>query len=95
MQAHGSDVLYVTSPKLPALPFLDKDTSRGKRTTRLDLTEEAARETLSRLVMDCDVFLQAYRPGGLRDKGFGVEEVCAARHGVVYASLSAYGWEGP
>lgn len=47
------------------------------------------------LVTDADVFLQGYRPGGLRDKGFGVDDVVKARPGIVYASLDAYGWEGP
>ncbi|KAH9932925.1 CoA-transferase family III [Fomitopsis serialis] len=95
LAAHGADVLLVSSPKLPALPFLDTDTSRGKRATQLDLTAAADREVLSNLVKDADVFLQAYRPGGLCDKGFGPEDVAGARPGIVYASLTAYGWEGP
>ena len=95
LPAHGADALLVTSPRLPALPFLDADTSRGKRATQLDLTTAADRETLHTLVKDADVFLQAYRPGGLREKGFGPEDVARARPGIVYASLTAYGWEGP
>ncbi|KAI8986178.1 CoA-transferase family III [Trametes punicea] len=95
LAAHGADVLLVTSPKLPALPDLDVDTSRGKRTTQLDLNETADRETFSSLVKDADVFLQAYRPGGLAGKGFGVENVVRVRPGIVYASLCAYGWDGP
>lgn len=93
--AHGADVLLVTSPRLPALPLLDSDTSRGKRTTQLDLTAASDKETLVSLVKDADIFLQAYRPGGLREKGFGVEDVVKTRPGIVYASLTAYGWEGP
>lgn len=93
--AHGADVLLITSPKLPSLPILDVETSRGKRTTQLDLTEESDRERLETLVKNTDVFLQAYRPGGLQDKNLGPEEVSKARPGVVYASLTAYGWEGP
>ena len=93
--AHGADVLWITSPNLPALPMLDVDTSRGKRTTQLDLNDRADRETFASLIKDTDVFLQSYRPGGLAAKGFGVEEVAKARPGIVYASLRAYGWEGP
>ncbi len=90
-------MLLVTSPKLPDLPFIDTDTSRGKRTTQLDLTSEADHKTLASLAQDADVFLQAYRPGGLEQKGFGVDDIVRLREGkgVVYASLRAYGWEGP
>ncbi|CDO73975.1 hypothetical protein BN946_scf185043.g24 [Trametes cinnabarina] len=95
LAAHGADVLWITSPKLPALPNLDVDTSRGKRTTQLNLNDQADRETFSSLVQDADVFLQAYRPGGLAGKGFGVNDVVRMRPGIVYASLCAYGWEGP
>ncbi|KAI9064626.1 CoA-transferase family III [Trametes sanguinea] len=95
LAAHGADVLWITSPKLPALPNLDVDTSRGKRTTHLDLDDSTDRETFASLVKDADVFLQAYRPGGLAGKGFGVEDVVSMRPGLVYASLCAYGWEGP
>lgn len=93
--AHGADVLLITSPNLPALPLLDADTSRGKRTTQLDLTASSDRDILATLVKDADVFLQNYRPGGLAKKGFGVQDVITARPGIVYASLNAYGWEGP
>lgn len=95
LAAHGADVLLVTSPELPALPLLDADTARGKRATQLDLTTATDSATLSTLVKDADVFLQAYRPGGLRDKGFGPEDVAQARPGIVYAGLTAYGREGP
>ncbi|KAH9950632.1 CoA-transferase family III [Amylocystis lapponica] len=95
LAAHGADVLLVTSPKLPDLPFLDVDTSRGKRTAQLDLTTSEDSERLAALVQDADVFLQAYRPGGLREKRFGPEDVAKARPGIVYASLTAYGWDGP
>lgn len=90
-------MLLVTSPKLPDLPFIDADTSLGKRTTQLDLNSEADHKTLASLARDADVFLQAYRPGGLEQKGFGVDDVIRLREGkgVVYASLRAYGWEGP
>ncbi|KAF7983698.1 hypothetical protein HWV62_19623 [Athelia sp. TMB] len=95
LAAHGADVLLLTAPHLPALPLLDADTARGKRAAQLDLRTPAGRDTLAGLVEGADVFLQAYRPGGLAEKGFGVADVVRARPGIVYASLTAYVWEGP
>ena len=85
----------MTSLKLPSLPALDVDTSRGKRTTQLDLSEEADRVKLRGLAAECDVFLQAYRPGGLAMKGFGPEALMELHPGIIHASLNAWGWEGP
>lgn len=74
---------------------MDIDTSRGKRTTQLDLNQPEGQATLAELLKDADVFLQGYRPGGLAEKGFGVADVVSARPGIVYGNLCAYGWEGP
>ncbi|KAF5351563.1 hypothetical protein D9758_007210 [Tetrapyrgos nigripes] len=99
LAAHGADDLLVTSPLLPALPDLDVDTSRGKRTTQLDLTHTEDSEKLKSLARDADVFLQAYRPGALEVKGFGVDELMKMegkrKHGIVCANLCAWGWDGP
>jgi crotonobetainyl-CoA:carnitine CoA-transferase CaiB-like acyl-CoA transferase len=93
--AHGADVLLVTSPRLPSLPFLDVETSRGKRTTQLDLDAPADAGKLRTLVSDADVFVQSYRPGGLVERGFGPEACAAMRPGIVHASLSAFSPGGP
>ncbi|KAJ7725372.1 CoA-transferase family III [Mycena metata] len=95
LAAHGADVLLVTSPSLPSLPELDADTSRGKRTTQLDLTIPTDHEKLKGLASNADVFLQAYRPGSLASKGFGPKELAALHPGIIAASLTAWGWEGP
>ncbi|KAK7466461.1 hypothetical protein VKT23_005182 [Stygiomarasmius scandens] len=99
LAAHGADVLLITSPSLPALPTLDVDTSRGKRTTQLDLTKADDSSRLKSLVGEADVFLQAYRPGALEGKGFGVGDLMKVngnrKHGLVCANLCAWGWEGP
>jgi len=93
--AHGADVLLVTSPHLPSLPYLDVETSRGKRTTQLDLNAPADAEKLRTLVRDADVFVQSYRPGGLAGRGFGPEVCAAMRPGIVHASLAAFSPGGP
>jgi len=95
LAAHGADNLWITSCNLPSLPVFDADTSRGKRTTQLDLKSDAGQNTLHNLVQNCDIFLQSYRPGGLEEMGFGPIELAKSRPGIVSAGLRAWGWDGP
>ena len=94
LAAYGAEVLMINSPHLPNIDAI-ADVSRGKRSSQLDLKVEAEREQLQQLIGDAHVFLQGYRPGGLEQLGFGPDAVAKLRPGIVYASLSAYGREGP
>ena len=93
LAAHGAEVLLVTAPHLPSIPALVIDTGRGKRSTQLDLRHEP--ERMRGLLRGADVFVQGYRPGGLASLGFGPAQAAALRPGLIYASLNAYGDEGP
>jgi crotonobetainyl-CoA:carnitine CoA-transferase CaiB-like acyl-CoA transferase len=95
LAAHGADVLGVSCPRLPSIPWADMDTGRGKRRAALDLDtpDDAAR--LLQLVSDADVFLQGYRPGGLAKRGFSDTTLANARPGIVVVNLSAYSHVGP
>ena len=95
LAAHGADVLWITSPNLPDLPGLDRDFSRGKRTASLDLDIPGDADRLRELIKGADVFLQSYRPGALEKKGFGPDAIRAINPGIVYATMSAWGTEGP
>ncbi|MBP5856560.1 CoA transferase [Marivibrio halodurans] len=95
LAAHGADVLRVTGPRLPALPALDIDTGRGKRSAQLDLDRPEGAARLRDLAARADVFLQSYRPGALAARGFSAEALAARRPGLVHAELSAYGFSGP
>ncbi|MBV8095363.1 MAG: CoA transferase [Acetobacteraceae bacterium] len=95
LAAYGADVLLITSPHLPSIQPLLVDTSRGKLSAQLDLREEGAREILAGLVRNADIFVQSYRPGAIASLGFGPKQVAELRPGIVYVSLSAYGWAGP
>lgn len=87
LAAHGADVIWVTSPSLPALPAIDIEFGRGKRTIQLDLRRVSDLQKLLELVQSCDVFIQGFRPGTLAAKGLSQDEVAALNPGVVYASL--------
>ncbi|KAG4437969.1 hypothetical protein IFR05_006550 [Cadophora sp. M221] len=95
LAAHGADVLWITSPNLPAIPAIDRDLARGKRTTHLDLTISHGKTKLLELVKDADVLIQGYRPGSLAAKGFSPAELVRINPSIVYANMSAYGNRGP
>lgn len=65
MSEHGATVMLVTSPNLPSIEPLVVDTGFGKLSAHIDLNTKNGKLLLDELVLSCDVFLQAYRPGGL------------------------------
>ena len=95
LAAHGADVLLVTAAHRPSMLPLVIDTGRGKLSTHIDLRQPNGREKLTELVREADIFIQGYRPGAVAAHGFTPEGVARLRPGIVYASLSAYGHEGP
>jgi hypothetical protein len=94
LAAHGADVLLVNSPQLPNIEAI-AETSRGKRSAHADLHEPAGRAAFEQVLRDAHVFVQGYRPGGLRQLGYGPEALAERRPGIVVVSLSAYGSSGP
>jgi crotonobetainyl-CoA:carnitine CoA-transferase CaiB-like acyl-CoA transferase len=95
LAGHGADVLLVTAAHLPSMLPLVIDTGRGKISAHIDLRQPSGREKLADLVREAGVFIQGYRPGAVAAHGFGPDEVARLRPGIVYASLSAYGQDGP
>jgi crotonobetainyl-CoA:carnitine CoA-transferase CaiB-like acyl-CoA transferase len=95
LAAHGADVLLVSGPDLPAIPWLTIDTGRGKLSTFIDLKRDEGRNKLKELLTEADIFSQGYRPQALADLGFSPEAAAQINPGIVFVSLSAYGHVGP
>jgi crotonobetainyl-CoA:carnitine CoA-transferase CaiB-like acyl-CoA transferase len=95
LAVHGADVLLISGPELPAIPWLTIDTGRGKLTSFVELKSEQGRGVLRHLLAVADVFSQGYRPHALANLGFSPEEAARISPGIVYVSLSAYGHAGP
>jgi len=95
LAAHGADVMLISGPDLPAIPWLTIDTGRGKLTSFADLKSEKGRATLRDLLAQADIFSQGYRPRSIAACGFSPEEAARVSPGIVYVSLSAYGHKGP
>jgi CoA-transferase family III len=95
LAAHGADVLLISGPDLPAIPWLSIDTGRGKLTSFVDLKSEQGRKTLRALLAGADIFSQGYRPQAIAALGFSPEAAAEISPGIVYVTLSAYGHAGP
>ena len=95
LAAHGADVLLISGPELPAIPWLTIDTGRGKLTSFVELKSENGRAVLRELLAQADIFSQGYRPRAIAALGFSPEDAAAINPGIVYVTLSAYGHAGP
>ena len=95
LAAHGADVLLISGPDLPAIPWLTIDTGRGKLTSFVELKSEQGRTALRDLLAAADIFSQGYRPRAIAGLGFAPEDAARINPGIIYVTLSAYGAAGP
>ena len=95
LAVHGADGLLISSPDLPAIPWLTIDTGRGKLTSFVELKSEQGRARLRDLLAQADIFSQGYRPSAIANVGFSPEQAAKINPGIVYVTLSAYGHAGP
>src|SRR5436309_8245503 len=95
LAVHGADVLLISGPDLPAIPWLTIDTGRGKLTSFVELKSGQGRKTMRDLVAQADIFSQGYRPRAIASLGFSPEDAAKINPGIVYVTLSAYGDAGP
>jgi crotonobetainyl-CoA:carnitine CoA-transferase CaiB-like acyl-CoA transferase len=67
----------------------------NKRSLTLDLKTKPGREILEKLVVRSDVLVENYRPGALAALGLGADAMMALNPRLIYASMSAFGQDGP
>ena len=107
----GADVIKVEDPNEPdqsregggdhALNKTRMGTSfltqgSNKRSIALNLKTEGGREALKRLVRDwADVLIENYRPGAFKALGLGYKDLSRLKPKLIYASMTAFGQDGP
>ena len=69
--------------------------NQNKRSMTLDLKQEKGREILHRLIETADVFLINLRPGASTALGAGYDTLSRINPGLIYATGSCYGRDGP
>ncbi|HUZ72079.1 MAG TPA: CoA transferase [Stellaceae bacterium] len=104
---HGADVIKVEPPQGDETrgwgpPFQDGTASyfiginRNKRGIALDLSREAGRAVLFRLLADADVMIENFKTGTLEKWGMGYAAVLKERFPrLIHCRISGYGADGP
>lgn len=91
----GADVIKIDDPARPYDISGSLDVNRGKRSILLDLKSDRGREVFWKLVETADVVVENHRNGAFDRLGLGYEDVKKRRPDIVYASLNAFGYDGP
>ena len=82
-------------------PFKDGESAyfmllnRGKKSMTLDLKSERGREILMAMVESSDVVIENFRPGVAKRLGLDYDSLAPLHPGLIYASISGFGQEGP
>ena len=95
MAEYGADVIKIDDPSRPYDPSGSLDVNRGKRSILLDLKQEEGRQVFFKLLETADVVVENYRKGSLAKLGLDYESLRKRKPDLVYASLNAYGYDGP
>jgi crotonobetainyl-CoA:carnitine CoA-transferase CaiB-like acyl-CoA transferase len=69
--------------------------NRGKKSITLDLKKEEAKQIVRDLVKSCDVLVENFSPGTMKELGLDYEAMKKINPRLVYASISGYGQYGP
>lgn len=106
LAALGAEVIKIEPPDGSRArrrgPFTDDGESlsfaaydRGKRSVVIDLETEAGAEELRRLAAGADVLIESNEPGHMAALGLGADDLAAVNPALVYASITAFGQDGP
>jgi formyl-CoA transferase len=69
--------------------------SRNKKSVALDLRLPEARAIVERLIAECDVLVENFKPGVMEAWGLGYDTLARANPGLVMLRISGYGQTGP
>ncbi|MDB5714456.1 MAG: CoA transferase [Sphingomonadales bacterium] len=68
---------------------------RGKRSIELDLKDAADLSVAQSLAVDADIVIETFRPGVADRLGIGYATLSARNPGLIFASISGFGSDGP
>jgi len=89
------DLLRIGAFRRGGLTAFFANSNRGKRSIIVDLTNEAGREVILKLVRGADVFMQNWRPGAAKRLGLSEPDLRRVNPDLIYCSVSGFGQTGP
>lgn len=104
---YGADIIKVERPgagDISRNSFPDKDgqdnpiflsINRNKRSISVDTRTEEGRDVLRVVLADADVVVSNFRSGVMERMGFGYEDLKAQNPGIIWASGTGFGPDGP
>jgi len=87
--------LYLSDTEIGGDSTIFHAINRSKESLALDLKHPEDVTALKKLLAKADVVLQNFRPGVIERLGLDYDAVKAINPGIVYASITGYGSEGP
>lgn len=69
--------------------------NRAKLSVTVDMNVPEGLEVVEQLAESCDVLIENFKVGGLKKYGLDYETVSGRNPGVIYASISGFGTDGP
>ena len=70
-------------------------TNRNKKSITVDLKKKEGQKIILQLAKRSDILLENFLPGRLAEMGLGYGQIKAVNPGIIYASVTGYGQDGP
>jgi crotonobetainyl-CoA:carnitine CoA-transferase CaiB-like acyl-CoA transferase/putative sterol carrier protein len=98
----GADVIKVEDPDSPdyvrdfeprvnGMSLFYLSLNRNKRSLAVNYLSAEGKQLIHNLVKDSDVFVEQFRPGVMREMGFGYDELSRINPKLIYVSITGYG----
>lgn len=87
--------LYLTDTELGGDSTLFHAINRGKESFTADFKNKDDLAAIQKLVAKADIIIQNFRPGVIERLGLDYQSVSKINSGIVYASITGYGADGP
>jgi CoA:oxalate CoA-transferase len=102
----GAEVIKIEAPggdstRFNGPPFQNGESAfffcvnRNKKSIVINLKTNEGRSIVERMISDCDVVVENFRPGTMDRLGLGYEAASKIKPDIIFASLNAFGSTGP